>query len=310
MSQIKSKFIEDAAIIEAKILLENGAGVRAKKFDGSPVKLIQISASDEVSFGIKPVEIAALETQVASIISNADPAALDSLTEIVTAFQAADANLNGAITSLASSLAADIASEASARAAADSALSSDLAAEVSRATAAESALASDLAAEVSRATSAESGLASDIASEASARAAADASLASDLAAETSARAAADASLASDISAEVTRATAAESALSSRATALEGKSLEWMPVEKFVLSSGDITAGYVTLSFAAVQHSIQASVDRLLIHQGDDFTVSTVGGVTRLTFTGPLVGAGAEKLQANDVIRVQACKKPL
>lgn len=90
-------------------------------------------------------------------------------------------------------------------------------------------------------------------------------------------------------------------------ALEAASLEWQPVEKFVLTNTDITNGYVTLSFLAVQNSIMASVDRLMIHQTDDYTVSVVGGVTRLTFAGSLITVGQEKLSAGDVIRVQACK---
>ena len=44
---------------------------------------------------------AGLQAQINDIMSNTDPAALDSLTEIVAAFQAEDVNLNGAITTLA-----------------------------------------------------------------------------------------------------------------------------------------------------------------------------------------------------------------
>ena len=65
---------------------------------------------------------AALGTRIDNVLSNVDGAALDSLTEVVSAFQAADSSLNGAITSLANSA------------------SSDLTAEVNRATAAEEAL--------------------------------------------------------------------------------------------------------------------------------------------------------------------------
>jgi len=89
-------------------------------------------------------------------------------------------------------------------------------------------------------------------------------------------------------------------------ALEAASLEWQPVEKFVLDATDISNGYIDLSFLAVEHSIMASVDRLMIHHTDDYTVSVVGGVTRLTFVGSLVTVGQEKLAVGDVIRVQAC----
>ena len=53
-------------------------------------------------------DISSLETSVANILNNTDPAALDSLTEVVAAFQAADSSLNGAITSLSTSLSARI----------------------------------------------------------------------------------------------------------------------------------------------------------------------------------------------------------
>jgi hypothetical protein len=52
-----------------------------------------------------------LQTQIDNVLSNVDGAALDSLTEIVEAFQAADDSLNGAITSLSTGLSADIAAE-------------------------------------------------------------------------------------------------------------------------------------------------------------------------------------------------------
>ena len=69
---------------------------------------------------------AALGTRIDNVLSNVTPGSLDSLSEVVTAFQAADSNLNGAITSLASSA------------------STGLQDEITRATAAEADLASDI----------------------------------------------------------------------------------------------------------------------------------------------------------------------
>jgi hypothetical protein len=63
-----------------------------------------------------------LQSQIDNVLSNVDPAAIDSLTEIVSAFQAADNNLNGAITQLATELGSDIAAEETARIAADAVL--------------------------------------------------------------------------------------------------------------------------------------------------------------------------------------------
>jgi hypothetical protein len=63
-----------------------------------------------------------LQSQIDNVLSNVNPEALDSLSEIVSAFQAADNNLNGAITQLATELGADIAAEETARIAADAVL--------------------------------------------------------------------------------------------------------------------------------------------------------------------------------------------
>ena len=60
-----------------------------------------------------------MNAKVDYVISNVDPAAIDSLTEIVGAFQSADGDLNGAITALGSSATAAVDNEASIRLAAD-----------------------------------------------------------------------------------------------------------------------------------------------------------------------------------------------
>lgn len=70
-----------------------------------------------------------LQDQINNVLSNVDAGALDSLTEIVSAFQAADASLNGAITALSTGLSADIDAEEAARIAADAALQGEIDAE-------------------------------------------------------------------------------------------------------------------------------------------------------------------------------------
>jgi hypothetical protein len=87
-----------------------------------------------------------LQSQINNIISNVDPSALDSLTEIVAAFQSADGSLENTITAL------------------GTASQSALAAEVSRATLAEQGLQSDIDAEVSAREQADSDLQSQITS--------------------------------------------------------------------------------------------------------------------------------------------------
>ena len=81
-----------------------------------------------------------VDTQISNVLSNVDPSAIDSFTEVITAFQTADSNLNGAITSLASSASSALSSEASTARAAELALTNALSAEVARAGAAELAL--------------------------------------------------------------------------------------------------------------------------------------------------------------------------
>lgn len=140
----------------------------------------------------------ALGTRIDNVLSNVTAGSLDSLSEVVAAFEAADSSLNGAITSLASSA------------------STNLTNEVNRATAAEVALASDISdietaasALTSRVSSAESSItsnASAISAESTARAAA-------ISAETSARQSA-------ISSEASTRLSADNALSARILILE------------------------------------------------------------------------------------------
>lgn len=66
-----------------------------------------------------------------------------------------------------------------------------------------------------------------------------------------------------------------------------------------LVAQDITNGYVDLPHLALASSIVAFVDRVAIHEGSDYTVSTVGGVSRITFAGDLVSPGQSSLDALD-----------
>jgi hypothetical protein len=173
-------------------------------------------------------------------MSNADPAALDSLTEIVAAFQSADGNLNNTITALSSTASSGLSSETSRAQSVESSLNNALSAEISnrvvdvdneesRAISAEGSLTTRVSIETSRATSAEVSLTTRVSSEEVARASADTSLASRVSAEESrstslttrvsseevTRASADTSLTSRVSAEESRAQSVETSLSSR-----------------------------------------------------------------------------------------------
>lgn len=71
--------------------------------------------------------------------------------------------------------------------------------------------------------------------------------------------------------------------------------------KVVLSSTDISNGYIDLPHNARVESMMGFVDRLAIHNEEDYTVSVVGGVTRITFTGELVSPSEQALVAGDTI---------
>ena len=99
-----------------------------------------------------------LQSQIDNVLSNVDGAALDSLTEIVSAFQAADASLNGAITALSTGLSADIDAEEAARIAADSALQGEIDAEEIARAAADTTLQNNINSEASARQSADDAL--------------------------------------------------------------------------------------------------------------------------------------------------------
>jgi hypothetical protein len=161
-----------------------------------------------------------LQGQIDNIVSNLDPAALDSLTEIVAAFQGADGDLSTSISSLAASASSALAAETAERIAQDGYISADLDAEIARATAAEAALEAELATEEARAIAAEALLQAAVDAEAARAAAAEAALADDIAAEQAARIAGDAALAADLDTEEARALAAEADLAADITAEE------------------------------------------------------------------------------------------
>jgi hypothetical protein len=63
---------------------------------------------------------------------------------------------------------------------------------------------------------------------------------------------------------------------------------------------------VTLPHLIEEKSSMVAVGRLMAHEGAslDYTVSTVGGVSRITFLNSLVAGGEEALVAGDHVFVQ------
>jgi hypothetical protein len=105
---------------------------------------------------------------------------------------------------------------------------------------------------------------------------------------------------SEVSAEASSRSTADAALQSAIDALEAVVHE---KEKFVLTGTDISNGYIVLAHQVIEKSIMMTVDRLVAHAGDDYTVSVVGGYTRITFAGSLMAGEDEELSAGDIVRV-------
>jgi hypothetical protein len=123
-----------------------------------------------------------------------------------------------------------------------------------------------------------------VSNEASARQAADT-------AEAQARSAADEALQAAVDAEQSAretADAAEQAAREAADAAESAArtaeLPRHAKVRYTLTSTDIENGYVDLDHVALGSSCHVFIDRLACHESDDYTLSTVGGKTRVTFT--------------------------
>jgi hypothetical protein len=248
-------------------------------------------AADLVEQSARVAADSNLQSQINSILSNTDPAALDSLSEIVEAFQSADNTLNGAITSLAGTASTNLNAEISARQAADlSEQSARIAAdleEVSARQAADSSLQSQIN---SLSTGSSEGLGQEI----SDRQAADLVLQGNIDEEVSARQAAVTALANGVQDVLVQ-------IDGRVAAVEAVAVEFAK-EKMVLTATDVSNGYVDLAHKIVDESLVASVDRLMIHQDDDYSLSVVNDLTRVTFAGNLVSPSEEQVADGDILR--------
>ena len=153
-----------------------------------------------------------LNARIDFIEANVDPTALDSLTEIVSAFQNADHNLSNTITALASTLSDRIDTEIVDRTLADSQLQYNLDNESITRQNADIQLQTNISSEAITRANADSILQSNINNEAGARYSADAQLQSNLNSEASARIAADNQLQSNLNSETSARIAADNQL--------------------------------------------------------------------------------------------------
>jgi len=80
-------------------------------------------------------------------------------------------------------------------------------------------------------------------------------------------------------------------------------------EKFLMSDDPNNLIYIDLEYQAIELTLQVSIDRLLLHEDDDYIISVeelTPGVftTRLTWTGDIAVGGSQALDSTDSIRVK------
>jgi hypothetical protein len=73
--------------------------------------------------------------------------------------------------------------------------------------------------------------------------------------------------------------------------------------KFTVGSNGVGTSYVELSHTAIEHSIVVSIDRMSVHAGDDYSVSVVGGKTRITWINSIAVGGSEEIGSGDNVFV-------
>jgi hypothetical protein len=232
----------------------------------------QVALSNSAEASARIAADANLQSQINSIFSNIDPAALDSLTEVVSAFQSADSDLQAAVAALGTGAASSLADEIARAQAAEADLQDQIDAEEVRAMGVESGL-------DSRLTTAEGGIESLEGRMDTAESDID-------------------SLETGFSSEVSRATSAEEALDARVDVLEAKTFG---KQKIVIST---ELSYIDLEREVVANSLVVCVNRLSVHKDEDYTVSVVGGKTRLTWVNSFANPdGEEKIEEGDNIFV-------
>lgn len=78
-------------------------------------------------------------------------------------------------------------------------------------------------------------------------------------------------------------------------------------EQFVVDSGMISAGYIDLGHKGFAASMVVSNGRLMLFEGEDYSVSVVEGKSRLTFIGSMLSSEVEALESGDIIKVRYLK---
>jgi len=81
-------------------------------------------------------------------------------------------------------------------------------------------------------------------------------------------------------------------------------------ERFTLTPVDVSNGFVALASTPIANSLTVMVGVTTRVEIRDYTVSTVMGVSRLNFAGPLGAAGVSALEANDEVSVEYAIEPI
>jgi len=126
LDYLQNQYIQSEISIEIsnRIAEDNSLEQRFNELDYLQNQYIQSEISTEASNRI--AGDLSLQNQIDFITNNTDPAAIDSLTEVVAAFQEADNDLNSAITNLSNAATSGLSAEISDRIAGDEALTADL----------------------------------------------------------------------------------------------------------------------------------------------------------------------------------------
>lgn len=239
VEQVQSDFQAADLVLQGNIDSEE---TRALSAESALSGRLDVLETDPVTKTYVDGEISGLQSQIDNVLSNVDGEALDSLTEIVSAFQSADSTLSGAITTLSQSASSGLASEIAAREAADTALQGEIESEETRALAAES------------------------------------------------------NLQSQVTQEISDREAGDNALDARIEVLENAPvLTIYEDEKHNVGN---TLTHVMLDFKA-EKIFKVCVGRMNAFKGEDYTVSEVGGKTKITWIGSFASGGSEAVQANE-----------
>jgi len=325
--RIKKKHLNPDAVDGSKLKLLAGESVRVVDGNGATVDLVKLDASGNVlGNGQELAKKSDLDNEVSSrqaAVSAEESARiagdLNEQSSRVAAIEAetsariaGDASLQSELDSEQSARIAAVLSEESARIAADSTLQSALDAEISSRQAA-------VSAEESRAVAAEAALQAAIDAESSSRQQAIADLVNsapavlDTLKELADALGGDDNFATTIS---NRFSSIESSLSAATQdgteytdekyqdILDLISQTLLKKELVAITAQNVSDGYVVLSGTSIiPRSMSGSIDRLSIFEDEDFSLSVVGGATRLTFLNSFAPNGDEGVEEGEQLRL-------